>query len=317
MNHHHTLDAASLIHRWNNTTPPRIEIMSGDRVTLRMADSSGFQVQPNWTTDDFKTKFDSLKVHALTGPVAVMGAEPGDQLKIEIEAYAHQGWAWTSLLPSLGLLSEDFPEAHLFIWKLDGSQTRSMPGVTLDLHPFAGIIGVQRSESGEFRTRAPGPFGGNMDVKHLCAGTTLYLPVFSPGANLLAGDCHAAQGDGEVCINGMEAPMSVTLRIDLIKQRPLVAPYAICRSPLVPPRYQTKPWHLFIESDENPREAGKRVVRRAITYLVDRLGLTREQAYTLCFVALDLKISQLVNVPMITITGYLPEAIFDEPATDA
>ena len=307
----HTLDDNHLVHRWNNAVPARITIRPGDQITLHTADSSGYQVTPRWTASDFKTKFDPLQVHALTGPVGVAGAEPGDQLAIKIISYEHQGWAWTSLIPGLGLLAEDFPDHHLFIWKLDGDHTRSMPGVTLDLHPFAGIIGVQRAEAGEFRTRAPGPFGGNMDVRHLGAGTTLYLPVFTPGANLLVGDCHAAQGDGEVCINGMEAPMRVTLEINLIKNTPLAAPYAICTQPLTPLRYQTKPWHLFIESDEQPREACKRVVRRAIDYLVKRLHLTPELAYTLCSVVLDLKISQLVNVPTTTVTGYLPEAIFD------
>jgi acetamidase/formamidase len=309
---HHTLDDSRLVHRWDNTVPPRITISPGDRITLHMADSSGYQVRPEWTAKDFKAKFDPLKVHALTGPVAIFGAEPGDRLEINIESYEHRGWAWTSLIPGLGLLADDFKENHLFIWELERGYTRSMPGVTLDLHPFAGIIGVQRAESGEFRTRAPGPFGGNMDVRHLTAGTTLYLPVLTPGANLLAGDCHAAQGDGEVCINGMEAPMSVTFQINLIKNTPLAAPYAICPNPLVPSRYQTKPWHLFIESDEQPREACKRVVRRAIEYLVSRLGLTPELAYTLCSVVLDLRISQLVNVPATTVTGYLPEAIFDK-----
>jgi acetamidase/formamidase len=276
-----------------------------------MADSSGYQVQPTWTATDFKSKFDPLQVHALTGPVAVVGAEPGDQLEIKIEEYQHRGWAWTSLIPGLGLLADDFPAHHLFIWKLEDNKTRSFPGVTLDLHPFAGIIGVQRAEVGEFRTRAPGPFGGNMDVRHLTAGTTLYLPVMVPGAHLLAGDCHAAQGDGEVCINGMEAPMSVTFTLNLIKSSPLAGPQAVCPNPLHPLRYQSKPWHLFIESDENPREACKRAVRRAIEYIVKRLGVTPELAYTLCSVVLDLKISQLVNVPTTTVTGYLPEAIFD------
>jgi len=307
----HLLEAHPLVHRWDNARPPRLTIDPGDSVVLEMADSSGFQVQPDWTTADFRTRFDPLKVHALTGPVAIAGAEPGDRLEIRIGAYEHKGWAWTSLIPGLGLLPEDFPEHHLFIWKLEGGRTRSFPGVTLDLHPFAGIIGVQRAEAGEFRTRAPGIFGGNMDVRHLTQGTTLFLPVLTPGANLLAGDCHAAQGDGEVCINGMEAPMRVSLEIHLHKAQPLAAPYAVCPNPLVPPRYQTKPWHLFIESDEQPREACKRVVRRAIEYLTRRLGVTPQLAYTLCSVVLDLRISQLVNVPTTTITGYLPEAIFD------
>lgn len=311
MSSHHHLDASVLVHRWDNAHAPRITIAPGDRITLEMADSSGYQVQPSWTAADFKARFDALKVHALTGPIAIAGAEPGDTLVISIEHYEHRGWAWTSLIPGLGLLPDDFPNNHLHIWKLEGNQTRSMPGVTLDLHPFAGIIGVQRAEAGEFRTRAPGPFGGNLDVRHLTAGTVLHLPIFTKGANLLAGDCHAAQGDGEVCINGMEAPMAMTLRVDLLKGGAPAGPYAIFPGSFVPPRYQTKPWHLFIESDENPREAARRVVRRAIDYLCKRLGLTPELAYTLCSVVLDLKISQLVNVPTTTITGYLPEAIFD------
>ncbi len=307
----HQLDASSLVHRWDNTLPPRLTIAPGDTVELEMADSSGFQVQPHWTTTDFRARFDPSKVHALTGPIAIDGAEPGDRLAVHIESFEHRGWAWTSLIPGLGLLPEDFPDHHLFIWQLAKNQSRSMPGVTIDLHPFAGIIGVQRAKAGEFRTRAPGPFGGNMDVRHLTAGTTLFLPVFTPGANLLAGDCHAAQGDGEVCINGMEAPMRGRFRIELIKQQPLAAPYAITPNPLISSRYQADNWHLFIESDENPRVAAKQVVRRAIEFLGERLGLSPELAYTLCSVVLDLKLSQLVNHPITTVTGYLPEAIFD------
>lgn len=311
---HHHLTAEPLCHRWNNTHPPRLTIAPGDTVTFRCADSSGWQVTPEWTAADFKARFDPLQIHALTGPVAIDGAEPGDTLEIMIDAYQHHGYAWTSLIPGLGLLSDDFTEHHLFLWKLEGDQTRSFPGVTLDLHPFAGIIGLQRAEAGEFRTRAPGAFGGNLDVRHLTAGTRLFLPVFTPGAGVLTGDCHAAQGDGEVCINGMEAPMDATYTFKLHKQpaTPLTGPYAIYPAQsFTPPRYASKPWHLFIESDENPREACKRAVRRAIAFIVERLGVTPQMAYTLCSVVLDLKVSQLVNVPTTTITAYLPEAIFD------
>jgi acetamidase/formamidase len=311
MSNHHTLTTPPCTHRWDNTQPPRLTVAPGDTLTLHCTDSSGNQVQRDWTARDFRDRFDPLLVHALAGPIAVDGAEPGDALEIHIEDYRHQGWAWTALIPGLGLLPDDFPDHHLFIWELEDRQTRSMAGVTLDLHPFAGIIGVQRAQAGEYRTRAPGPFGGNMDVRHLTAGTSLLLPVFTRGANLLVGDCHAAQGDGEVCINGMEAPMEVTLRVALRRQHPLPGPQAVFRGSLVPPRYAAQPWHLFIESDENPREACRRAVRRAIRYLQDRLGLSPERAYTLCSVVLDLKISQLVNVPTTTVTAYLPEAIFD------
>lgn len=308
---HYTLSSERLVHRWDNSVAPRLTVAPGDTVTFACADSSGWQVRPGWTAADFKEKFDPLKVHALTGPVAIDGAMPGDMVEIKIEAYRHHGFAWTSLIPGLGLLAEDFPEHHLMIWELEEMVTRSFPGVTLELHPFAGIIGVQRAEAGQFRTRAPGAFGGNMDVRQLTAGTTLYLPVFTPGGGVLVGDCHAAQGDGEVCINGMEAPMDVTLTFQLHKGRALAGPQALYPGGFTPARYAGKPWHLFIESDADAREACKRAVRRAIAFIVERLGVTREMAYTLCSVVLDLKVSQLVNVPTTTITACLPEGIFD------
>ena len=311
---HHTLDRSHTRNRWNRDYPPALTIAPGDTVSLAMKDSSDGQVHPDMTIAEFAA-FDKMRVHAITGPVAVVGAEPGDALEIEILEYQHEGWAWTSIIPGLGLLGDEFTAPDLHIWKLDGGQTRSMPGVTLDLHPFCGIIGIQRAETGEFRTRAPGPFGGNMDVRHLGAGAKLILPVFVSGANLCAGDAHAAQGDGEVCINGMEAPMTATFRINLRKKYPLTGPYLFALPTLVPPRYLTEPFHVFIESHEDLREASRAAVRRAISYLQGRLGLTRERALILCSVVLDLKISQLVNAPVSTVSAYLPEAIFDQPQT--
>jgi acetamidase/formamidase len=307
---HHTLDASITVNRWDNSYEPRLTIAPGDRLTLEMHDASGGLVRPGMTADEF-AKVDKTKIHALTGPVAIEGAEPGDRLRIKIRDYEHRGWAWTSIIPGFGLLPEDFPEHFLFHWKLDGTQTTSMPGVTLDLHPFCGIIGVQREEKGEFRTRPPGSWGGNMDVKHLIAGAELYIQVATPGAGLCAGDCHAAQGDGEVSINGMEAPMQVTFDIELLKNQVPRNPCAIVPPQLVPIRYMTKPWITFIESNEDPRQACKDVVRRAIDYLSNRLEISAEMAYVLCSVVLDLKVSQLVNQPITTISGYLPLAIFD------
>jgi acetamidase/formamidase len=214
-------------------------------------------------------------------------------------------------MPGLGALGDEFSEPYLHIWKLDGAATRSIPGVTLDLHPFCGIMGVQRAEPGEFRTRPPGAFGGNMDVRHLGAGSRLSLPVFTPGAGLCAGDAHAAQGDGEVSINGMEAPMTVAVRIHLRKGLGLAGPYAVVPPALLPVRYASKPFHVFVESHEDPLEAARAAVRRAMAFLQARLGISRELSLILCSVVLDLKISQMVNAPVTTVSAYIPEAIFD------
>jgi acetamidase/formamidase len=307
---HHSVDRSRTVNRWNRDYAPVLTIAPGDTVSLAMKDASDGQVRPGMSLAEFAA-IDKTRIHALTGPVAVEGAAPGDALEIEILEFQHEGWAWTSIMPGMGALGDEFADPFLHIWKLEDGRTRSIPGVTLDLHPFCGIIGVQRAEAGEFRTRAPGPFGGNMDVRHLGAGSRLWLPVFVPGAGLCAGDAHAAQGDGEVAINGMEAPMTVTLRIHLRKGGAPVGPYALALPALVPPRYTEKPFHVFIESHEDPREAARAVVRRAITYLGGRLGLSRPLALILCSVVLDLKVSQMVNAPITTISGYLPEAIFD------
>jgi acetamidase/formamidase len=306
----HSIDTSRTCNRWNRDYPPVLTIEGGDTVSLALKDSSDGQVRPGMPIADFAA-IDKTRIHALTGPIAVNGAEPGDALEIEVLALEHEGWAWTSIIPGMGALGDEFTEPFLHFWKLEGDQTRSIRGVTLDLHPFCGIIGVQRSEQGEFRTRPPGPFGGNMDVRHLGVGARLWLPVFVPGAGLCAGDAHAAQGDGEVSINAMEAPMRATLRVHLRKGVGLAGPYAVALPPLVPARYLTKPFHVFIESHEDPREAARAAVRRAIAFLGRRLGLSRELSLVLCSVVLDLKISQMVNTPVTTVSAYLPEAIFD------
>ncbi len=307
---HHHLDRTQSCNRWNRDAPQVLVIDPGDTVTLQMKDSSDGQVHPGMSKEEF-AGMDRSRIHAMTGPVGVRGAAPGDALVIDILDFKHEGWAWTSVTPGMGVLGDEFADPTLHIWKLEQGFTRSIPGTTVDLHPFCGIIGVQRAEHGEFRTRPPGAFGGNMDVRHLGAGSRLWLPVFAPGAGLCAGDAHAAQGDGEVSINGMEAPMTVTLRVGLSKGGAPKGPYAVVPPALVPSRYSLKPFHVFIESDEEPREAARRVVRRAVDYVRGRLGLSRELSLILCSVVLDLKVSQMVNGPITTISGYIPEAIFD------
>lgn len=306
---HHHLDHSITHTRWNNALEPRIEIESGDTVLIEMADSSDGQVKPGMSVDDFQ-KIDFGRIHSLTGPLAVKGARPGDTLKIEILEYAHKGWAWQSVIPERCFLPEDFADFYLHHWTLDGDVSHSMPGIRLALHPFCGIIGLQRTESGEFRTRPPGSFGGNMDVKHLVAGSTLYLPVQVNGGLLCAGDAHAAQGDGEVSINGLEAPMDVKLRISLSDTVSVTEPYIITTPDLTPAAYAGHPFHAFVSSGPDIKLNAQNAVRRAIDYIQNRVGLSAEQAFLVCSAALDLKLSQVVNLPNYTVTAYLPEALF-------
>jgi len=119
-------------------------------------------------------KIDRDRIHALTGPIFVEGAEPGDVLQVDVLEVAHKGWGWTSVVSGLGFLKQRFSKPFLFIWKLDGEVSKSIAPAVVPLRPFCGVMGVAPAEDGEFRTRPPGIFGGNMDVRELCTGATLY-----------------------------------------------------------------------------------------------------------------------------------------------
>jgi acetamidase/formamidase len=245
-------------------------------------------------------------IHALTGPVLVSGAEPGDVLQIDVLEVTHKGWGWTSVVEGLGFLKARFSEPFLFLWELEREISRSLAPAVVPLRPFCGIMGVAPGEDGEFRTRPPGIFGGNMDVRELCSGATLYLPVLNPGALFSVGDAHAAQGDGEVCINGIECPVNVSLRFHLHKRRPLKGPI-LESTPHVKQDLETA-W-MVIESGTDATAAARAATSRMIDLLVDRWGFREVHAYLLCSVALHLKFSQVVNEPMFTVSASIPKNV--------
>jgi acetamidase/formamidase len=240
----------------------------------------------------------------------VKGAVPGDVLQVDILRVEHRGWGWTGIIRDLGTLPERFPDPHLFLWKLEGAFSDSLAPVRLPLAPFLGIMGVAPPEPGEQRTRPPGPFGGNLDVRDLVPGATLYLPVFHTGALFSAGDGHAAQGDGEVCLNGIEGPMNAAFRLTVRRDLSLEQPFA--ELPPRPPRPADRGSWGFIASATDAMAAARDVVGRAVDFLSSRRGLTPQLAYTLCSVALDLRLSQIVNRPMVTVTGTLAKDLFPE-----
>ena len=304
----HHLNSTHTHDRWNSALPPALTIDSGDILVMDCLDSSGAQLSPQSTVADF-TAMDRGKIHTITGPVVIHGARPGDVLELEIRRVEHQGWGWTSMIAGLGTLPDRFSDPYLFIWTLEAEISRSLPGVTLPLAPFLGIMGVCPPNPGEHRTRPPGAFGGNLDVRDLVPGAILYLPVFQPGALFSAGDGHAAQGNGEVCINGIEGPMQAEFRLTLRRDLVLNEPFAElppARSPILPDRGS---W-AFIASAPVTLEAVRTVVNDAIDFIVHRFRLTPELAYILCSVALDLRLSQVVNQPQVTVTGTLAKSLF-------
>jgi acetamidase/formamidase len=307
----HTLSAEPTHSVWDRSLEPRLRIEPGDEVQIECVDSSGGQVRPGMTVEDYLA-IDRTRIHALTGPIWIDGAEPGDVLEVHVLATRHSGWGWSSVVDGLGFLKERFREPYLFHWQLEGESSTSLFPAMVPLRPFLGVMGVARAEDGAFRTRPPGPFGGNLDVRELCAGARLYLPVFNHGALFSCGDGHAAQGDGEVCINGIECPLDATLRFHLHKNQPIAGP--LLTGPLIESSEATAPdcradsW-VVVETGADLAEAARGATGRMVDLLVSRWGLSDVHAYILCSVAMRLRLSQVVNEPVHTVCAALPRQI--------
>ena len=304
----HFLSAEPTHSRWNRALPPRLEIDSGDTVHFECVEASGGQIHRNSSLTDLLS-IERTRIHALTGPVFVRGAQPGDILQVDIVEVGHRGWGYSTVAEGLGFLKDRFREPFLFPWDLDRMETRSLFPAIVPLRPFCGVMGVAPADEGEFRTRPPGAFGGNMDVRELCAGATLYLPIFNTGALFSCGDGHAAQGDGEVCINGIECPLDVTLRFHLHRGQLLSGPLIESAEPS---NSQCGNAWIVVESDEDPLRAARHATSRMVDLLVSRWCLSAIHAYILCSVAMHLRLSQVVNEPMITVSASIAKHILPE-----
>jgi acetamidase/formamidase len=302
----HFLSAEPTHSRWNRALPPRLTVAPGDSVHLECVDASGAQVRPGMTVAEYLT-IDRGRIHALTGPISVRGAEPGDVLQVDALEIKHKGWGWSSVIAGLGFLKERFADPFLFHWQLEAEVSRSLVPAVVTLRPFCGVMGVAPAEDGEFRTRPPGIFGGNMDVRELCSGSTLYLPVFNKGALFSIGDAHAAQGDGEVCINGIECQVDATLRFHLHKRQPLTGPL-IESAPARSQDALDDAW-IVVESATDAIAAARAATSRMIDLLVDRWKFSDIHAYLLCSVALHLRLSQVVNEPMFTVSASIAKHV--------
>ena len=220
--------------KWDVANEPVLTIASGDTVIVHTRDVSDNQITPESTAADLDIDWD--RVYPLAGPIAVEGAQPGHTLAIEVVDLHTQGWGWTAILPGLGLLADDFPDPYLRIFDLtEGATTHLRDDVVIPIAPFLGTMGVCPAGATEQAVMPPGTFGGNMDTRQLVRGTTLYLPVQVEGALFSCGDAHAAQGDGEVCVTGIESPMYGALRFTLDEERSIPAPqYRTPPGPLTP-----------------------------------------------------------------------------------
>lgn len=275
-------------------TSPVLTIASGDRVVIDTVSGGpdvlppeGFRVPPA-LLDIHARAERMLPGHILTGPIAVEGAEPGDTLKVEIEAIRlGQDWGYNFHRPLVGTLPDEFPYRHDVIIPLDADRMvgRLPWGLDLPLAPFFGVMGTAPPpEWGRITSLVPRAMGGNMDCKELVAGTTLYLPIFVPGANFSCGDGHGCQGDGEVNVTAIETALTGTFRLTVLKD----SGFGTLRA--------ETPQHLItLAVHPDLDRCAEQALSDMIAWLTDRAGISRDQAYMLCSLAADLRITQTVN----------------------
>jgi acetamidase/formamidase len=292
---------------WDGAVEPALRVGSGDEVEFDALDASCGQITATSTTADLAT-LDFSRVDQVCGPVHVDGAKPGDTLQVELLDFIPGDWGWTASIPGFGLLADEFPDGALRITRLTGGVGEFLPGIRIPLAPFCGELGL--APRGEPRsTIPPTELGGNMDTRHLTAGSVLWLPVAVPGALFSLGDGHAAQGDGEVCGTAIETPMRARVRLSVRRDVRVRAPEFRTAGPLGLST-NTAGWYAADGVGPDLMIAARDAVRR----MIDRLGaehrLAGLDAYLLMSVAGDLRISEIVDQPNWIVTAYCPSSIF-------
>src|SRR5580704_7868072 len=277
---------------WDHGFPPVVRVAPGESLEFDPPDSSGGQLSAGSTVADV-ARLDFSKVNPVAGPVFVDGAEPGDVLKVTLLSFVPSGWGWTANIPGFGLLADEFKEPALHLWRYDPQNlTPALFGrwAKVPLKPFTGTIGLAPAAAGLHSIVPPRRVGGNMDVRDIALGTELFLPVEVPGALFSVGDTHAAQGDGEVCGTAIESPMRVALQFDLLKRQPLTFPRFTTAGP-VSRHLDAKGYEVTTGIGPDLMEAARAAVRSMIDLLSGRHGMPAIDAYLLCSVCGDLRIS--------------------------
>ena len=296
----HRLDAAPDTVHWgffDAALKPLITVDSGDTVTFSTVSGQPMQVPkpeaglmvPSALTAIHKSLQPKLGgPHILTGPVAVRGAKAGQVLEVRIKAIElHYDWGYNTIRPLAGALPDDFKEMRVIHIPLDKARMiGKLPwGLELPLKPFFGIMAVAPPKAwGAIPTQPPRKNGGNIDNKELTAGTTLYLPIHTDGALFSCGDGHGAQGDGEVCITAIETGLIGTFELIVRDDMTLEWPFA-----------ETPTHVMTMAFDPDLDDCVVIALRDMIKLICARTGISREDAYTLCSLAADLRVTQVVN----------------------
>ncbi len=294
---------------WDSNREPILTVEPGEKIQFDCRDASNGIITSDTDANDMRDE--SWAGHALTGPVAVNGAQVGDVLAVEIQSVEHNGWGYTLFRPGNwdeGLLPEEFEDPGFYFWHLSDKFAHFENDIKIPLAPFPGVIGVVPENNKPCSTVPPREVGGNLDIKHLVEGSTVYIPVAVDGGLLSIGDGHAAQGDGEVCLSAIEAPLTVTVKVEIKPNMKINGPQF--EVPAESAAIETGPLYATTGIADNLMSATKKAILEMIEYFVIEHGLTSEQAYILSSVSVDLKINEVVNEPNYVVSAYVPKRIF-------
>lgn len=291
-----TVHNANVIYSFKHNMTPVITVEPGEIFKVMTNDCFFQQIT---SENDILTEIDHSTLNPATGPIFINGAEPGDILKVKILNIDIADKGVVMIATGEGVLAE---KAKKSIVKIIPIKDRccQINGLEIPIDPMIGVIGVAPGDvDGEWGTDSPWKHGGNMDTKDICEGATIYFPVRQDGGLLALGDLHAIMGDGEICFTGLEVQGEVTLRVDVIKQKSVTWPIL-----------ETPSATMVIASGDTIDDAIKAAADQAVEHLASGLEISWEEAYMLASLAVDIRISQVVD-PKKTVRAVIPKAILN------
>jgi len=299
----HILTADQKHNKFSKLIPPVLTVPSGAVIKAETSEASDGQLHAKAGLDDL-INLDFGPIHPLTGPVYVEEAEVGDILAVDVLKIELHDYGWQAIVAGFGFLTDRFPDPKLKVHAIDKVRKTMQfsDKVTIPLMPFAGVMGVAPDTEEMLSTIPPRENGGNMDDPSIVEGTTVYFPVLVKGGLFSIGDTHAVQGLGEVCGTALEAPMTITYRLRVLKDKPAIKE----------PQYETDQYYAVTGFGDTIDKAAKKAVNFMIDHLVANYDISDEDAYMLCSLVGDLKIAEVVDVPNMLVTMHFPKSILTQ-----
>lgn len=297
-----TISAEKTHNKFSSSIPYQIKVPNGSVVEAYTKEATGGQLNINSTLDDFE-QVNMDKVHTLTGPIYIEGAEIGDILAVELLDLEPGDWGWTGMGPHFGFLAGETEAKGFKTYKLDKENNliHFSENISIPMKPFPGVMGVAPNIEDMLTTFPPRANGGNMDDPNLVKGVTVYFPVFVKGALFSIGDTHALQGLGEVVGTAVECDMRIRFRLRVIKDKKIAEP-----------QYESKDYYATTGFGISIDEAAKKATRYMVEHISKTYDISWEESYMLCSLIGDLKIAEVVDLPNMLVTMHIPKSVFNQ-----